>query len=470
MASFFIAVGGTGQMVALSHARLMGLMPWLRPAQMYHMDRDNVARFTDLVASTFIDPLPAGAGTAIGAHFTDPAYRPLCVDVLDALLTSKEQQTAVGSGMYGHPPVGAAMIVDRLGGGSAGGLNEILDGDPIARHAYLRDGSPHTVVVCGSAMGGTGAGGVPSLAQHIDLALGTLRANIRLYVLYLLQHFNLRPDRSDRASEEQETIVNAQVVTNARSGMCYLADKIVKGTDGCLLLGLEVAPSRNYEPVGKQTEQLEPLHVLAAVYAQFLFGGGQLPGRYNAHAIGLQPQAGRILAKELGVNVAADDGRTASLDRLVQLNTAAARFLSRLAHFLLGNVGFAFVSPMPREIDKALGDLTKVTKDSRATVEKALSSRLSAEENRIDALLDRFDSLRQERVPFSLDFRKELDGSDYLRSLSRPLGFMRNWSKKLRFNGDELSYDRLCEALLRSLYECLDEAFFKNDFGLGQKQ
>ncbi|WP_282610858.1 hypothetical protein [Pelagibius sp. Alg239-R121] len=470
MASFMIAVGGTGQMMALSYARLMSLMPWLPTARMYHLDRDTIEHYTDSVDSTFIDPLPQGAGATVGTHFTEPSNREFCENVLDALFTAREQSTPVGQGMYGRPPVGAAMIVDSLSRPASGSFDELFDGSPESTNAYLRDGMTHTVIVCGSAMGGTGAGGVPTIAHEINRALKSTshRDNVKLYILYFLQHFSLRPVAVDQGMADHEIIHNEQIAVNAKSGMSFLADKIVDGTNGCVLFGLGVPPSRTHEAVGKQTEQSEPLHVLAAAYAQSLFDGGRLARLHNAHAIEVvQMPQGRKVATDLGIGIALGEGRSVSLERVIQLNVAVARYLSRLSRLFDGGLGFAFVPPMPKDIEKILTRLTRLTKNRRETIQRAVSTKLTEEAQRIHTTVRRYEALTKDIVPFSIDLQCELDGDGYQQSLHRPMAFIRAATRGLRnLEAEQLDYDTVSDAIVSALFRSLDNRYFNGEFGL----
>jgi hypothetical protein len=456
MANFFIAVGGTGQMVALAYWRLHQLMPWLEAAKMYHIDKDTIEHFTNVVPSTFIDPLPAQAGATVYDHFNDPTHNKMCDDILDTLFTSSEQKTEIKTGMYGHPPVGSSVIIDRLRTGNDGILAELLSGNPNSPSPYLKDGGQHTVVICGSAMGGTGAGGVPSIAQYIDQQLANNRANIKIYVFYFLKHFEL-------PAAGAKNINSDQITTNAKSGMCYLTDKIAKGADGCLMMGLNVSPIRRYEDVGGQTEQSHALHILAAMYAHWVCRGGTFPAKHNAHGIENDWHDDGFVAKNIGIEVLLKNGKTVGLDRLIQLNVAVRAFLIRLSRFINPPPKFAFVPPIPRELRRALKRLTKQTNEKLETICAKLSTQLLAKAQEIEKIIEWYEEIYQKKTAFSLQPVTELDGKAYKKAKISPMSVIREWCKNIKSHNDDIT--ALVEMLTIALYRSLDKTFFNEYFG-----
>jgi len=456
MANFFIAVGGTGQMVSLAYWRLHKLMPWLEAAKMYHMDKDTIQHFTDVVPSTFIDPLPAQAGATVYDHFNDPTPNKICTDILDTLFTSSEQKTEIKTGMYGHPPVGSSVIIDRLSSANDGILAELLSGNPNNPSPYLKDGGQHTVVICGSAMGGTGAGGVPSVAQYIDQQLAANRTNIKIYVFYFLKHFEL-------PAAGTGSINSHQITTNAESGMCYLTDKIAKGTDGCLMMGLNVSPTRSYEAVGAQTEQSHALHILAAIYAHWVCRGGTFPAKHNAHAIENDWRDEGFVATNIGVEVLLKNGKKVELDKLIQLNMAAKAFLIRLSRFINPPPKFAFVPPIPRELRRTLKRLTKQTNENIETICAKLSEQLLAKAQEIEDIIKWYEEIYQKKTAFSLQPVTELDGKAYKKVKIRPMNVIREWCRNIKSHNDDTT--DLVEILTIALYHTLDQTFFNEDFG-----
>jgi len=459
MANFFIAVGGTGQMVALAYWRLHNLMPWLEAAKMYHMDKDTIKHFTDVVPSTFIDPLPAQAGATVYDHFNDATHHEICSDILDTLFTSSEQKTEIKTGMYGRPPVGSSVIIDRLSTGSDGILAELLSGNPNNPSPYLKDGGKHTVVICGSAMGGTGAGGVPSVAQYIDQQLADNRTNIKIYVFYFLKHFEL-------AAAGAGSINSHQITTNAESGMCYLTNKIAKGTEGCLMMGLNVPPTRSYEEVGEQTEQSHSLHILMAMYAHWVYRGGTFPAKHNAHGIEKNLHNEKFVATNIGIELLLKNGKTVGLDRLIQLNVATQTFLIRLSRFINPLPQFAFVPPIPRELRRALKHLTKQTNENLETICAKLSERLSAKAKEIENIIKWYEDISQRNTAFSLQPVTELDGKAYKTAKIRPMNVIRKWCKNIKSQNDDTT--ALVETLTIALYHTLDKTFFNESFGNGE--
>ncbi|MBI5222792.1 hypothetical protein HY990_00055 [Candidatus Micrarchaeota archaeon] len=467
MANFFIAVGGTGQMVAMALWRLRSLMPWvgISPVNMYHMDMDTVSGFTKTVQkSTHIPPIPHGAKVTYGAHFTDPPNQILCNDILNTLFTTQEQNTNISTGMYGHPPVGSAVIADMLnaaGGAKTGLLN---GGGTVGGAPFLTDGNEHTLVICGSALGGTGAGGVPSLAQYINTQLvnvgNVARARVKIYILYFLKHFSLPAADGD---DDNIRIKNTQITTNSESGICYLKEMIAAGTDGCLLLGMDTAPSRTYQNVGAQTEQSQPLYIIASLYAQKAYVSGKFPaGGIYAHALKTRDDSN--LVEDIGIKVSFSDNEQIELDRLIQLNMAVTEGLIRIRRFINPPPEFALVPPIPTKLDNALNQLAVLNNKRKKDTCKELSEYLKQEVGRITQLTDWYKDVLANANATSFTFRKidRLSDRNYEKEIKRMMKLIRGSANGLDviYLDKDKSYHQMTEQLSNSLFRVIKEKFF----------
>lgn len=476
MAGFFIAVGGTGQMAALAYRRLSGLVPWMKQdyANIYHMDMDVVVDFTQEIGTTapgtqetdssiYIDPLPAVSGNTFGEHFRDPANPQLCNDILDTLFTSREQQTSIRRGMYGRPPVGSAIIRDALNNPGQG-LAHLL--------GILRDGNKHKVVICGSSVGGTGAGGVPTLAHHLDKQLnitGT-RTNVQIYVLFFLKHFTLT--EAPAGSDENEIIDNAQLDVNASSGMCYLQDKIAEGTNGCLLLGMQESPKREYQQVSSQTDHSQFLHLIAALYTQQLVVGGNnlfnATGRHSAHVVDRGLEGGKRIIKDLGIEVPVSQASQVTLDRLIQLNLGVRDMLIAMVRLMKASPKLTFIPAMPQKLRKLLKSLPEPTETSR-TREQELQERLNEQGKKITKIIEWYEDFTNGGTGFDL---ATVANPEKVEKIKRhPMPFIRQWckeigkSKDITQNDDQSDeYAKLTSSLMTALYRTLDGQIFNRDF------
>lgn len=456
MANFLIAVGGTGQLVALAYHRLAGFLPWVGRADIYHMDMDTIVDFTRLVSdSTYINPLPSAVAQTFREHFHSPASAELCNDILDTLFTSREQSTDIKSGMYGRPPVGSSVIMDALNDKAAG-----LSGLP----AHLNDGNTHTVVVCGSAVGGTGAGGVPTFAHHLHALLKQAgnRDKVKIYVFYFLKHFTLGEDDIST----NRTITNRQIEVNSRSGMAYMQDRVAEGTDGCLLLGMDNAPKRNYQEVGSQEEAPQLLYLIAAMYAQQVFAGDEPfhgKGAYSAHAVNFEPRDGKIAVTNVGVKVPVSLGMSVELNELIQMNMAARDLLLRMARMLTGAPRFSFVPAVPRALRKLIRRVPEPTQAEQSR-EQVLSEAIRKISKRLDDHIGWYESFAKSDSRYAL---VPVEVADAVVAYKRkPMSFIRNWCGRLEATKSEkaLSSDSLADMLLLALYRTLDAKVYHKTF------
>jgi hypothetical protein len=473
MANFFIAVGGTGQMVAMAYWRLRKLMPWLDhdPVNMFHMDKDVIDTYMSVVEdSGHIDPVPPGAQDSFGAHFKSNEFPYLCRDILDSLFTTEEQNTPIDRGMYARPPVGATVLMDMLNN-PGGRVKDLLQGSNRKQDSYLTDGNRHTIVICGSAMGGTGAGGVPSLAQYIDKAVtgigSTERENVKIYVFYFLKHFNLP---ATDANDETIRIQNEQITTNAESGICYLKDQIAKGTDGCLIMGLNTTSSRSYQAVGLQTEQSQPLYILAALYAQKAFTARDniFPDGENLYAHGVNNSSSLFDdSKALdsnGIPVSLEVRGEMGLNDLIGLNNASVDIVDMIRHLIHPLPKGLFWRGLPGNLNKAIKELALLNSFSDADAAKHISDALQKSKQRIEALTGWYkDSSKDANL--TLKEVKNLTIPAFQKTLKRPIGFIKQSSKNMgvvSLQGidkvDSAAY--VAERIVRSVYSTMKEAFF----------
>ena len=461
-------------MVAMAYWRLRKLMPWLDhdPVNMFHMDKDVIDTYISVVEdSSHIDPVPPGAQNSFGAHFKSNAFPDLCRDILDSLFTTEEQNTPIDRGMYARPPVGATVLMDMLNN-PGGKMKDLLQGSAGNQDTYLTDGNRHTIVICGSAMGGTGAGGVPSLAQYIDKELtrkdSAERKNVKIYVFYFLKHFNLpAPDAHDKTIRIQ----NEQITTNAESGICYMKDQIAKGTDACLIIGLNTTSSRSYQAVGVQTEQSQPLYILAALYAQKAFTNKNsiFPNGKNLYAHGVNNSSSLFddYSKALdsnGISVSTEIGDEMGLNDLIELNNASVEIVEMIRHLIHPLPKGLFGRGLPINLDKAIKELALLNSFSDADAAKHISDALQKSKQRIEVLTNWYKDSSKD-VNLTLKEVKDITIPAFQKTLKAPIGFIKQSSKNMgvvSLQGidkvDSAAY--VSERLVRAVYSTMKEEFF----------
>ncbi len=461
MGNYFIGVGGTGQMVALAYWRFMHLLPWCKPAEMYYMDRDPIhtgynTTITDIIGSLKrIDPLPKEAPNTFYQLLYDPAYPNETQGILSTLFTTQEENTPITTGMYGRPPVGASVLKSKLIGGGDGVFNGLLN--------QLNDGNAHNLVICGSAMGGTGAGGVPSLAQYIDQQLNNAgnRTNVRIYVFYFLKHFTL----TDGGGTDGIVITPEQVKNNAESGLCYLADKIAHGINACFLMGLNNLPTRNYQDVGSQEEQSHFLHLLAALKAHDSYFQNVFPSELCAYAIDVGGLPINVLKVKLpgGIDI--------GFSQVLQINEAAENFLLLFKRVIEPLPGFGFFPVLPGNFIKILGKLERSLKKSKENICNEIGKKLDEEKNALKKtrsfLSNIIENARDQDRLFSFgDSDIVLTSGEYAKEKKSPMGFIRRWCNEMKIRNVTFQNESdVCLELKKALYRTLNKKFFNKKFG-----
>lgn len=121
MSNFFIAVGGTGQNIALAYLRLAKSCG-IEPADIYLMDCDEGGDITGELRQALhhdtmptIRPITNRDGINIFKHiFEDAKYQNNIDTVLSLLFTKDQLDIKVREGMYCNPPVGASALHEKF--------------------------------------------------------------------------------------------------------------------------------------------------------------------------------------------------------------------------------------------------------------------------------------------------------------------------------------------------------------------
>lgn len=238
MANYLIAVGGTGQHVALAAADLMALaheiyaVPDEFPAvHLILVDADQAADTAQASAwqearlrldalgllsgdSFECVPLPVHsplADTRRMYEFVNRLGASFGPNAAEALLLRDQREVDVTTGFYAQPRVGA-MMAEWL-------FAEVTRGEAVnpklARIFALAGDPANRIVVAGSGVGGTGAGFAPALVRRLSSTAG----GARLMALMATEWFRLAGACSSRLSEAvQKSNANSALWHAARSG------------------------------------------------------------------------------------------------------------------------------------------------------------------------------------------------------------------------------------------------------------
>lgn len=245
MARYVISVGGTGQHVALALTRLVRMGALRNDIRLIALDPDCKTELTAALTSPGgmsgdAHPLKAKPVfapfdvTQVGEKpfsglFVDP-HHPREADLFEAMFNAGAASIPVAKGMFGTPCVGATVFAE---GANSTLLQNILS--PLAE--------AEEVYVCGSVVGGTGAGVMHKL-------IGEIRRYYRkgeMYGIFMLPWFQVK------GGGGPGTINDALIARNAKHGIQYFYDHtITRLLDASILVGY---------PDGKQTKVLAPLSI-----------------------------------------------------------------------------------------------------------------------------------------------------------------------------------------------------------------
>ncbi|MHB8876049.1 MAG: hypothetical protein ACYC8T_20355, partial [Myxococcaceae bacterium] len=259
MSTHLVAVGGSGQHVALAYLDLAALAHHVHhvdPVLLYILDKDStsangrtpwsLARQQALRLHTVdegqtsngwrsspasaIPPCPEPAG--LGARTVRDAVHS---DYASLFFTDAQKAVEYTKGYWGQAPVGAAFFdaVLREGQSQLG----------TATSAILQDANAR-IVVAGSTVGGTGAGCLPRLVEH----LAEKNPNARIMTALFLQWFKLT-DENESAGVAAER--NAQMQMRQHTGLLYSQAKLAR----CSTTVLYASPAPVNRPWAGDTQQ-----------------------------------------------------------------------------------------------------------------------------------------------------------------------------------------------------------------------
>lgn len=446
MANYFIAVGGTGQNVALAYYRLTKL-GGLEPANIYVMDSDrsissNQGEFKP-IAPIPVEPCIREGQKKSFRNLFNPGGDAAIDSVLSVLFTSEQLKTPIDKGMFGKPSIGASTIMDKI---ALIEDDETPDrtragADPLFSNLInnLNATGQHRVVICGSAMGGTGAGGVPTLAQYI--ARNVDRTRVKIVILYFLKHFNLI--NPPAGVEPEKRITDSQVKINAESGMCYLRGEISRGVDACALFGLPNPIERDWEKAQEQREQRLFLYLLAAIVGNNSFYGEiellfnpPAPDKIYAYWI---PDNGLRLSN---IMVYLPKEEPVSLDKIAKLGRATVDFLELFRSYVNPLPKWSFTPSLivPRNLRILTDDLKKQRGSNTEITCEAVAEKIKKYKEEIEGYLEWFEELL--RIEDQLKAKDPLASilhggdeiaikrEDYEETTEHPMRFIRKWIKK----------------------------------------
>jgi hypothetical protein len=353
LANYLIAVGGTGQHIALAIADFIALAheiyatPDEFPAvHLILVDADQAAE-TDqpsawqearsrlnalgLLSGDSFEcvPLPVNshlADTRRMYEFVNRLGASFGPNAADALLLREQREVDVTTGFYAQPRVGAMMaewLFDEVARGD--GVNPAL-----ARIFHLAGDPANRIVVAGSGVGGTGAGFAPALVRRLSAATG----GGRLMALMATEWFRLAGVCSNRLSEAVQK-------SNANSALWHAANSGTGGGVRTILFGhpyVSRAPEEDCQSGAFQARKknLTIPYYAAAAATSFFSGdssaGPHIPAAAFAGDVVSLPKTLRITPR-------------LTLNDLLQSNVEAVGRLALASEYLRGRYR-GFVLPL----------------------------------------------------------------------------------------------------------------------------
>lgn len=263
MSDLLIAVGGTGQHVALAVSRLvfLGALP---PLELATIDADDSQELSTSLR-TFGQTVEPGYSThplteraekiyppydktakqdpEFQDLFLDAQLDPVHRDIFEVCFDEVSARIHVKDGMFGRPSVGAAIFAHNT--------------DTMLKAVFERINLANNIFIAGSVVGGTGAGLIHQLVKKIDAR------RHRIYGLIFLRWFNV-----PRGAAKQTIDDNTQD-RNMRYGLDYFFRDTRPLLKAALLIGLpDHPPDAKAAPItleaGKTDEKKHYLHLTAA--------------------------------------------------------------------------------------------------------------------------------------------------------------------------------------------------------------
>ncbi|MGR3318233.1 MAG: hypothetical protein ACUZ8O_07095 [Candidatus Anammoxibacter sp.] len=470
MASYFVAVGGTGQNVALTYIRLARLCGFPQ-AEIYLMDMDqsgglakelslsSTGKENEIPLIKFNSSIVEKLGTKDFSHLFEDPHFPDIPDVLKVLFKNRHLQTPIDEGIFARPAVGASALAlkfDRIAKG--------LEGDEVLDEFISRLTGKDTVVICGSIFGGTGAGGVPTLAEYINKH----QPGVRIILIDLLKWFRINnPEMQLHETEEftkhveedeiveddvskdvngkdqdtRDNIINETIENNSQAGLLYLEDRIAKNVEACVLLGHQTPSSYKYEKINEQTEKSSFIRLIAAVIANNSFFNDNLypnPNRIYNYII----DKGTIKSSSLEVFLSTN--KTLTMDKIIQLNNSICDFLACFQKYFEEHLpGFCFFPSIvvPNNLQRIIAKIEHVTGKDKKNICEVLCVNLRVERENLENLRSTFIELGKHNESGNNSILEitddKLTSKRFKNRLKRPMSLIKKCINKI--NIDDLA-------------------------------
>jgi hypothetical protein len=192
--------------------------------------------------------------------------------LFDVLYTERERETSLDVGFRGRPAIGAAVMSKLNLDGTA------LDEEPwITLFNQIKSPGERqtTIFLCGSAFGGTGASGFPTLGQliHNQLERDGYRNNVKLGGALLLPYFEF-PIPSEFNNSDEIYARPEQFLLNTEAALRYYRTEAQGAFNTIYLLGNQSLSSVEKFSLGRGDQRNEPhfIELYAALALRHFIG------------------------------------------------------------------------------------------------------------------------------------------------------------------------------------------------------
>jgi hypothetical protein len=338
-----VAVGGTGQHVALAFVELAVLCEWftyLPAIRLWLFDADAGGRpgagsaWEELTPQVGFLRRPSNRG---GSQWADPGtghQRPypdvdgagtfadtVCKDIAGLLFTEDQQSVNFRNGYYGQPAVASTVFGSVLGSSDRNPQLTQLLGVPST--------SGVRIVVAGSAVGGTGSGCMPRLVEQLG---NSSTMDGRLMALLYLPWFRLEGGDAKAATRNEE------MISRMSSGLYYYKEHLRRHSAAVVLGHPDIYSVRSSRAWQGDTQQslhndlCLPLYGACLASQHFSATTGNRFGLYSVP----RPSTGGFHSDEVPVALAdvKDSGRRWSFGDLHRLNLELCNRIFWVAKYL----------------------------------------------------------------------------------------------------------------------------------------
>ena len=268
--ALLVCVGGTGQHVALAVSRLVNLGAIEDGIECCIVDADNRSKLAKRTknaagyvdhnfgidhplgdsARGFLTPFDPEAAADGGSELTvrdltlGQTPKPETANLFDALFRPEDAEQNIHQGFYAKPKLGSTAFAAQS-----------IKGDGLVSQINAKIGNHDKVFICGSFIGGTGAGVIPSLVQKL-----TRNSAVKWYGMFHLRW--LDPTGGGNAA-----ITGADMDRNMRHGAEYFYQYVRENMRASVLMGPPTSGTDNLiGPVSNPANGENPsfYHVLAS--------------------------------------------------------------------------------------------------------------------------------------------------------------------------------------------------------------